>query len=96
MTLVLATYIAIEGVLELGAFFALRRMHGSTWFLIDGLVSLMLAGLIFFHWPSSSIWALGTIVGVSLMFSGIARLTLPAAVRLARSNRDAPGWNKAA
>jgi uncharacterized membrane protein HdeD (DUF308 family) len=79
---VLAFYIAVEGVFELIVFSLLRRLPGAgwflaVWFLIDGLVSLLLAGLIFFHWPSSSLWAIGTLVGISLLLSGIARLTLP-------------------
>lgn len=77
LTLVLACYIALEGVLELAAYSLLRRLPGTFWFLIDGIISLLLAGLILFHWPSSSLWAVGTLVGISLLFSGIARLTLP-------------------
>lgn len=77
LTLVLACYIAVEGIFELAAYSLLRRLPGSYWFLIDGILSLLLAGLIFFHWPSSSLWAVGTLVGISLLFSGIARLTLP-------------------
>lgn len=77
LTLVLACYIAIEGVLELMFFFWLRPLPGSAWFLIDGIISLLVSVLIFVHWPSSSLWALGTLVGFSLLFSGIARLTLP-------------------
>jgi uncharacterized membrane protein HdeD (DUF308 family) len=50
---------------------------------VDGLISLLLAGLIFFHWPSSSLWAVGTLVGISLLFSGIARITLPMTRRIA-------------
>ena len=76
ITLVLGFYIAVEGGFELVIFSFLRRLRGAVWFLIDGLVSLLLAGLIFFGWPSSSLWAVGTLVGISLLFSGIARLTL--------------------
>jgi uncharacterized membrane protein HdeD (DUF308 family) len=83
LTLVLAIYIAVEGVFELVIFSFLRRLRGAVWFLIDGLVSLLLAGLIFFGWPSSSLWALGTLVGISLLISGIARLTLPLGLRSA-------------
>jgi uncharacterized membrane protein HdeD (DUF308 family) len=81
LTLVLAFYIAVEGIFELVVFSLLRRLPGAVWFLIDGLVSLLLAGLIFFHWPSSSLWVVGTLVGISLLFSGIARLTLPIGLR---------------
>jgi uncharacterized membrane protein HdeD (DUF308 family) len=81
LTLVLAIYIAVEGVIELGLFFRVKHVPGTTWFLIDGIISLLLAGLIFAHWPWSSAWALGTLVGISLIMSGIARLTLPAGRR---------------
>jgi uncharacterized membrane protein HdeD (DUF308 family) len=81
LTLVLGWYIAIEGVFELILFSRLRRVPGAGWLLFDGVVSLVLAGLIFFHWPSSSFWVLGTLVGISLLFSGIARLTMPMARR---------------
>jgi uncharacterized membrane protein HdeD (DUF308 family) len=83
LALVLAFYIAAEGVFELVVFSFLRRLRGSVWFLVDGLISLVVAGLILFHWPSSSLWAVGTLVGISLLFSGIARLTLSIAMRAA-------------
>ncbi len=81
LTLVLGWYIVLEGIFELVLFSRLRRVPGAGWLLFDGAVSLLLAGLIFFHWPSSSFWVLGTLVGISLLFSGIARLTMPMARR---------------
>ena len=81
LTFVLGWYIAIEGIFELVLFSRLRRVPGAVWLLFDGVVSLLLAGLIFLHWPSSSFWVLGTLVGISLLFSGIARLTMPMARR---------------
>ena len=33
------------------------------------------------HWPSSSLWAIGTLVGVSLVFSGVARVMMSVTVR---------------
>jgi uncharacterized membrane protein HdeD (DUF308 family) len=32
-------------------------------------------------WPISSVWAIGTLVGVSMFFSGITRLMLSIAAR---------------
>jgi uncharacterized membrane protein HdeD (DUF308 family) len=75
LTLVLVFYIGVEGILELVIFSTLRRLPGSVWFLVDGVVSLVLAGLIFAHWPSSSLWAIGTLVGISLVLSGVARMS---------------------
>lgn len=78
LTLILSAYIAVEGILELAFFASIRSQPGAAWILFDGIVSLLLAGLIFAGWPSSSFWAIGTLVGISILFSGFARLTMPA------------------
>jgi uncharacterized membrane protein HdeD (DUF308 family) len=80
LTVMLGFYMTIEGIVEIILFSLIRELRGAAWFLIDGLLSLLLAGLIFFHWPSSSFWVLGTLVGISLLFSGVARITLSAAL----------------
>jgi len=51
--------------------------------LVDGVVTLVLGVLIYMQWPSSSAWAIGTLVGVSLIFSGVARVAMSLAVRKA-------------
>jgi uncharacterized membrane protein HdeD (DUF308 family) len=77
LTLVLAVYIAVEGVLELVAFSRLRHSGAALFFLIDGVVSILLASLIFFHWPTGSKWVVGTFAGVSILMSGMVRLLAP-------------------
>jgi hypothetical protein len=47
-----------------------------SWVLVDAIITLVLAILIWAHWPVSSARAIGTLVGVSLIFSGISRLML--------------------
>ena len=74
LTLLLASYFVIEGVIELVLYFRLRRSHRSGWFLWDGLITLLLGILIWAHWPFSSVWVLGTLIGISLLISGFTRL----------------------
>jgi len=81
LTLLLATVILIEGIFELVAYFRLRSGGGAGWLLMNALVTLLLGGLIWFHWPSSSVWAIGTLVGVNLLMTGISRLMLGLAAR---------------
>jgi len=81
LTLLLSGVILAEGVLEVLAYFRLRNMHAAPWLLINGVVTLLLGGLIWFHWPSSSVWAIGTLVGVNLLMTGISRLMLGLAAR---------------
>ena len=61
----------------------MRSVGGSSWFLIDGIVTLLLGLMIYLQWPSSSAWAIGTLVGVSLIVSGVSRLMLSLVVRKA-------------
>jgi len=81
LTLVLAFYILVAGIFEVAVFFRLRWLRGTGWFLVNGLASFLLAGLILAHWPSSSLWAVGTLVGISLLLNGVARITLPLSLR---------------
>jgi len=81
LTLVLAIYLFAEGVLELILSFRLRPMPGSNWLLFDGVITLILAILIWRTWPSSTEWVIGTLVGISMLFSGAARLSLSLAAR---------------
>lgn len=81
LTLVLAVYLFVEGVLELTLSFRLRPMPGSNWLLFDGIVTLILAILIWRSWPSSTEWVIGTLVGISMLFNGAARLSLSLAAR---------------
>jgi uncharacterized membrane protein HdeD (DUF308 family) len=79
LTLVLATFLVIEAVLEVVLYFNIRGRVNAGWVLVDAFITLVLGILIWVHWPSSSIWAIGTLIGISLIFSGISRLMLSSA-----------------
>jgi uncharacterized membrane protein HdeD (DUF308 family) len=81
LTLVLASLFLVEGILDIVLFFKMRPMHGSTWVLLDGIITLLLGLMIYAQWPSSSAWAIGTMVGISMIFSGVARVMMSLAVR---------------
>jgi uncharacterized membrane protein HdeD (DUF308 family) len=81
LTLALAIYLFAEGVLELILSFRLRPMPGSGWLLFDGIITLILGVMIWRTWPSSTEWFIGTLVGLSMLFSGITRLMLSLAAR---------------
>ena len=81
LTLLLASLFVIEGILDIVLFFQMRSMRGAGWVLGDGMITLLLGLLIYLQWPSSSIWAIGTLVGVSMIISGISRVMFSLAVR---------------
>jgi uncharacterized membrane protein HdeD (DUF308 family) len=80
LTLVLATFLLIEAALEFVLYFNIRRRVNAGWVLFDAIITLLLGILIWARWPFSSVWAIGTLIGVSLIFSGISRLMLSSAV----------------
>ena len=81
LTLLLGAYLMIKGVLELVAGFAVRGIAGGRWLLVDAVISILLAILIWIHLPSAAGWAIGTLLGVAILFSGISRLALALAAR---------------
>jgi len=81
LTLLLASLFLVEGVLDIVLFFNMRSLGGSSWVLVDGIITLLLGLMIYLQWPSSSAWAIGTLVGVSLIISGVTRVMLSLAVR---------------
>jgi uncharacterized membrane protein HdeD (DUF308 family) len=96
LTLVLASLFLIEGILDIVLFFKMRPMHGSTWVLLDGIITLFLGLMIYAQWPSSSAWAIGTLVGISMIFSGVARVMMSWAVRQAMDKTSSSSSSLAA
>lgn len=81
LTLALAIYLFLEGVLELILAFQIRARQARGWLALDGVVTLILGFMIWRTWPASTEWAIGTLVGISMIFSGSARLMLSMAAR---------------
>ncbi|HUK32232.1 MAG TPA: DUF308 domain-containing protein [Candidatus Acidoferrum sp.] len=81
LTLALAIYLFIEGILEFILGFVVRPLPGSGWLFFDGIITLILAVLIWRTWPSSTEWVIGTLVGISMLFSGMSRLMISLAAK---------------
>jgi uncharacterized membrane protein HdeD (DUF308 family) len=80
-TFALAIFFVAEGVMDLVAYFQNRSAGGSGWILFDGIVTLILGLLVWRQWPSSSLWMIGTLVGISMIMTGTTRLMLSLAAR---------------
>jgi uncharacterized membrane protein HdeD (DUF308 family) len=95
LTLVLAGFFVAEGIIETILYFRVREMAHSGWVLFDAVVTLVLGVMIWRRWPASSVWVLGTLVGISLIFSGLSRVMLSMAARRILV-REEPGEPRAA
>ncbi len=77
LTLFLGILLAFQGVMEL-ATAAAAPGPARGFVLVDGIVTSLLGGLLIAEWPSDSLWAVGTLLGVGLGISGINLLSAPA------------------
>jgi uncharacterized membrane protein HdeD (DUF308 family) len=78
LTLFVGLMLLFEGVMELAAA-AANRGEARGLVLVDGLVTALLGGLLVAEWPSDSLWAVGTLFGISLFFSAVRLLGSPEA-----------------
>jgi uncharacterized membrane protein HdeD (DUF308 family) len=97
LTLVLGIFLFAEGIADVVAYFATRKSGSSPWMLLDGIITLVLGFLIWNRWPSSSLWVIGTFVGISMVMTGTTRLMMALAIRkLASHLSDTPLQKRAA
>ena len=78
LTLFIGLMLLFEGVMELAAA-AASQGEARGLVLVDGLVTALLGGLLVVEWPSDSLWAVGTLFGISLFFSAVRLLGSPEA-----------------
>lgn len=88
LTLLLGSFLLTEGVFELILAFRLRPQQNWTWALTNGIVTLLLGGIVWFQWPFDAPWLIGTLVGVSILFTGTSRVMLSLKGGSAQSNSD--------
>ena len=88
LTLLLGSFLLTEGVFNLILAFRLRGQQNWTWVLSDGIITLLLGGMIWFQWPFNAPWLIGTLVGVSVLFTGISRVMLSLNARSALNPSD--------
>jgi uncharacterized membrane protein HdeD (DUF308 family) len=81
LTLAIVVYLVAKGVVEGIIAFTLRPLAGSGWLLFDGILTVAVAAMIASAWPVSATWAVGVLVGVSMISSGFSRLMVSIAVR---------------
>ena len=71
LTLLLVAFFIVDGLFNIGMALKLKPVSGWFWPLINGIFALILAGLIWSAWPSSAAWAIGLLVGIDIIFSGV-------------------------
>jgi uncharacterized membrane protein HdeD (DUF308 family) len=78
LTLVLTVFLAMEGIASIMYALDHRRELTPRWgiLLMSGAVDLILAGMIFAGLPATAAWAIGLLVGINMVFGGIALIAM--------------------
>jgi uncharacterized membrane protein HdeD (DUF308 family) len=79
-TLMLAVFFVFGGVIRIAVALE-RHFSGWGWTLFSGAVGVLLGILIWRQFPSSTLWVIGTFVGIDLVFNGWSWVMLALGVR---------------
>jgi len=81
LTGLLGTLLLVQAGLATVTAFQVRPLAGWPLYLLEATTSFALGLLILVKWPSSSVWAIGTLVGVAVLMGGIVRIVVAAKIQ---------------
>lgn len=70
ITLVLGLCLLIGGVMRLLVAISMHKESGAVWRYFNAFVSMILGAMVVWGWPDSSLWLVGTIIAIEMIFSG--------------------------
>jgi len=70
LTAILIALFIIEGITKIVASFHLNKQRGWGWVLFTGILDVALGFILWIGLPETALWAIGLLVGISLVFSG--------------------------
>jgi uncharacterized membrane protein HdeD (DUF308 family) len=87
LTLMLGAYLLVDGIFGAVLAFKVKPEKGWGRMLFGAVVAFLLGILLLAEWPLSGMWAVGTLVGFNLMFTGFSMVSAGSAAR--RAAKDA-------
>ena len=82
LTLLLIALFLAEGVTKIVAAIQMRDVLPNWgWTLVSGLVSVVLAGILWSGFPITAAWVLGLLVGINMVFFGVTLIVMAASAK---------------
>lgn len=88
LTLVLGIILIVQGIVGILGFFGYRSLPGAYWILLNAIFALGFGFFIWWDGARAAVWVIGTLIGFTLIFSGVTRLMLWGAVHKALRNSE--------
>jgi len=78
LTYVLTAFFIADGILVVILAIAHRReLSGKwEWMMVNGIIDLILAGIIIAGFPGTLVWAFGLLVGIDMLFAGCSLIAM--------------------
>ncbi|GAB5498546.1 MAG: hypothetical protein PsegKO_08570 [Pseudohongiellaceae bacterium] len=81
LTLLLSMFFIFSGAIRLFLSTRLKGLSGSGLMMTSSILGIVIGILILVGWPTSSMWAIGVLAGIELIFSGFALASFSLALR---------------
>ncbi len=75
LTLLLAVFFIVSGIFKI-VVPIFKKIPHKGWVIFNGILTLILGGLILYQWPLSGLWVIGLFVGLEAIFSGWSLIML--------------------
>ena len=85
LTLLMIVFFVVEGAATIMYAFEHRRELTGRWdfMLVSGIIDFVIAGIILAGFPGTAAWALGLLVGIDMIFGGVAVVAIAVHARSA-------------
>ena len=80
LTMLIAALLLINGLFRVVGSLMLR-FSGWHWVALDGVISILLGGMIWHDMPGSALWVIGLFIGINMIFRGWAWIMLAMALK---------------
>ena len=81
LTLLMIAFFFASGLVKLYYAVRNRAVAGWGWGVASGLASIAVGALVLLGWPTTAVWALGLLLGIDLLITGISLVGLYPALR---------------
>ena len=81
LTFVLGAFLMTDGVFSFVLAFQMRPDKGWGGVLMNAILSFLLGILLLVEWPLSGLWAIGTLFGIHIMFTGFTIISIGSTAR---------------
>lgn len=76
LTLIIGAVFWVEGIFCIVTSLRIRANSAWIWLFLNGVVALVLGGMVYARWPLDSEWVIGLLYGIQSIFSGMAMLMI--------------------